>query len=227
MEVYNYFRTYDPSTGRYLESDPIGLNGGLNTYSYVSNMPTMRTDRFGLYEGDGTFPGYDPSLVPPGYNWSEHMAFREFHRICRMVGYENCDQPWEGENESMCFVGDAMDVGFAALGARASASRFPASRLAPRLQQNPFAGGRTPTSTELSNWAAQQGWKPSQTAAGPLKYTDTNGVVRLTLKRGSSRTPGSGSPHAELRNASGQRVDPAGNPVNRRSPGNHTPIIYD
>lgn len=53
---YNYFRTYDPSTGRYLESDPIGLAAGPNTYSYVSNMPMMRTDRFGLFEitGDPT-----------------------------------------------------------------------------------------------------------------------------------------------------------------------------
>ena len=46
--VYNYYRTYDPSTGRYLESDPIGLVAGLNTYAYVGNMPTTYFDRFGL-----------------------------------------------------------------------------------------------------------------------------------------------------------------------------------
>ena len=48
--VYNYYRTYDPSTGRYLESDPIGLAARLNTYSYVGNMPTMRIDPLGLFE---------------------------------------------------------------------------------------------------------------------------------------------------------------------------------
>lgn len=57
--VYNYFRTLDPSTGRYLESDPIGLAAGLNTYSYVSNMPTMRTDRYGLIEWNGTYVQYN------------------------------------------------------------------------------------------------------------------------------------------------------------------------
>ena len=32
---YNYFRDYDPSVGRYIESDPIGIAGGNNTYSYA------------------------------------------------------------------------------------------------------------------------------------------------------------------------------------------------
>lgn len=47
-EHYNYFRTYDPSTGRYLESDPIGLYGGPNSYSYAANNPASWIDRFGL-----------------------------------------------------------------------------------------------------------------------------------------------------------------------------------
>jgi RHS repeat-associated protein len=46
---YNYFRDYDPSIGRYGESDPIGLNGGLNTYAYVGLDPTGKSDPLGLF----------------------------------------------------------------------------------------------------------------------------------------------------------------------------------
>lgn len=74
---------------------------------------------------------------------------------------------------------------------------------------------------------ASEGWIRRQSATGPVKYTDANGVVRLTIKRGSPRAPGSGGPHVELRNADGYRVDPYGNLVTRRSPGNHTPIEWD
>lgn len=44
---YNYFRDYEPKSGRYMESDPIGLLGGANTYAYVENDPATKVDQTG------------------------------------------------------------------------------------------------------------------------------------------------------------------------------------
>jgi hypothetical protein len=87
--------------------------------------------------------------------------------------------------------------------------------------------GRTPKASQLEECADSQGWTKTQTPGGPPKYVDENGIVRMTIKEGSPRTPGSEAPHVELRDATGQRIDPNGNPVTRRSEGNHTPIVWD
>ena len=48
---YNGRRDYDPTTGRYVESDPIGLKGGINTYGYAGNNPVDLSDARGLAPG--------------------------------------------------------------------------------------------------------------------------------------------------------------------------------
>ena len=61
---YNYFRDYDSDTGRYLQSDPIGLYGGVNTYLYVGAGPLVAEDFFGLQ----AFPIAPPRLPGvPGF----------------------------------------------------------------------------------------------------------------------------------------------------------------
>jgi len=90
---YNYFRTYDPSTGRYITSDPIGLNGGLNTYGYAGGNPANAIDPKGLavyltyhqvqVGGNGgagtTFNHLALLLVPNNQSWaSTQPGFQQY-----------------------------------------------------------------------------------------------------------------------------------------------------
>ena len=66
---YNYFRDYDPSTGRFPQADPIGLAGGsMSLYTYADNAPMMKTDPLGL----ATYMCTQP-LHALGDNWGPRL----------------------------------------------------------------------------------------------------------------------------------------------------------
>ena len=68
---YNYFRDYDGTVGRYVQSDPIGQDGGSwSTYNYVNASPLLGVDPHGLQSIDNPFgplipPGGAPDAPPP------------------------------------------------------------------------------------------------------------------------------------------------------------------
>ena len=62
---HNGFRHYSGAMTRYVESDPIGLAGGMNTYQYVGENPFKWTDRSGLNPGSDSGQAY-PSITEGG-----------------------------------------------------------------------------------------------------------------------------------------------------------------
>jgi RHS repeat-associated protein len=82
---YNYFRNYNPVIGRYVEPDPIGLEGGFNLYIYALNNPVTQIDPTGTLTVivHGKYCGYgakDPTFQSPGEDCIDEACKK--HDIC-------------------------------------------------------------------------------------------------------------------------------------------------
>jgi len=64
----NYFRDYDSGIGRYVQSDPIGLLGGLHTYTYSGDSPIAHTDPSGTI-----VPLVPPVVVAANLAWTRFL----------------------------------------------------------------------------------------------------------------------------------------------------------
>ncbi|HNG37154.1 MAG TPA: RHS repeat-associated core domain-containing protein [Nitrosomonas sp.] len=79
---YNYFRDYDPETGRYISPDPIGLMGGMNVWGYVGQRPMGFVDSYGLWAiGDPLSQGIVNAIAGFGDGISSFVTFGMYSTI--------------------------------------------------------------------------------------------------------------------------------------------------
>jgi RHS repeat-associated protein len=82
----NGYREYDPSTGRYMEVDPLGLNSGWNPYNYIGSNPLNLYDPYSLWTWGDPLP---QGLVDFSAGMGDAISFNLTSEIRNMMG-TNC-----------------------------------------------------------------------------------------------------------------------------------------
>jgi len=106
-------RYYDPSSGRFLQRDPIGIMGGTNVYAYVYNMPTRGVDPTGngFFDGNNWF-----------HNWIANNFWRQIHSDSTLANMSNTRVILEGAVAPAAAVAGSVVAGIAIASGGATAS---------------------------------------------------------------------------------------------------------
>lgn len=107
---YNYFRSYDPRTGRYTQPDPIGLDGGWNRFGYADQNPLSFGDLKGLqpvprgtYLPRGPAISGSPAMAENGGIGNPRSLMNQFTNEPNPAlelpgGYVGINYPWKMPN---------------------------------------------------------------------------------------------------------------------------------
>jgi RHS repeat-associated protein len=93
--IYNYFRNYDATLGRYIESDLIGLRGGINTYAYALSDPLRHTDMRGLEVCEvekGRYASCNASQQPNWPLWMNKILMESCKKTFDKMGCDKSPQ---------------------------------------------------------------------------------------------------------------------------------------
>jgi len=107
--IQNYYRDYDADVGRYTQSDPVGLFGGVSTYLYSAANGLNRRDRFGLLSecGSKCAPG------APRFDNSRDAAInilKKMRPVSMRRNIEFCGNICQDENKKFFWTGPVVGI---------------------------------------------------------------------------------------------------------------------